>query len=354
MTTTSQKTGRHTTLRICSRGRLRHEEQCRRAVALRPLQGGYDSRLRPRGGRHRAAQMQAEADANCGSGRLTRLRRLGVTDGDEAGRHGSAREQLRLLGQFSFGQHVRRPESDKQLTLGGVARSELFGSLVSHVTPADLGRDAAQLVQVGAQLDRTLDHDEAERGRLVIDAQARIPITTERCAFDRGRGGCEHDVLAVENEPHRTTCGLPSLRAVATLAVRVPSITNARHSCSVILRIACERKVRVELPDRIAVLHRQRPDTRTALDSRRRPLRTARRRPRGRAASALCAAPAAPRACRRDGPRMRAARSSSSAGSLTNLGITSIYLPGIDNTEIIDTVHSRRALMVPVDSSLAP
>ena len=36
----------------------------------------------------------------------------------------------------------------------------------------------------------------------------------------------------------------------------------------------------------------------------------------------------------------------------TNLGITSIYLQGIDNTEIIDTVHARRALMVPVDSSL--
>jgi len=38
----------------------------------------------------------------------------------------------------------------------------------------------------------------------------------------------------------------------------------------------------------------------------------------------------------------------------TNLGITSIYLQGIDNTEIIDTVHARRAPMVPVDSSLAP
>jgi site-specific recombinase XerD len=36
----------------------------------------------------------------------------------------------------------------------------------------------------------------------------------------------------------------------------------------------------------------------------------------------------------------------------TNLGITSIYLQGIDNTEIIDTVHARRAPMVPVDSSL--
>jgi site-specific recombinase XerD len=36
----------------------------------------------------------------------------------------------------------------------------------------------------------------------------------------------------------------------------------------------------------------------------------------------------------------------------TNLGVTSIYLQGIDNTEIIDTAHARRAPMIPVDSSL--
>jgi integrase/recombinase XerD len=36
----------------------------------------------------------------------------------------------------------------------------------------------------------------------------------------------------------------------------------------------------------------------------------------------------------------------------TNLGVTSIYLQGIDNTEIIDTVHARRAAMIPVHSSL--
>src|SRR5215207_6382837 len=36
----------------------------------------------------------------------------------------------------------------------------------------------------------------------------------------------------------------------------------------------------------------------------------------------------------------------------TNLGITSIYLQGIDNTEIIDTVHARRAPMIPVHRSL--
>jgi hypothetical protein len=36
----------------------------------------------------------------------------------------------------------------------------------------------------------------------------------------------------------------------------------------------------------------------------------------------------------------------------TNLDITSIYLEGIDNTEIIDAVHARRAPMVPLHSSL--
>jgi site-specific recombinase XerD len=36
----------------------------------------------------------------------------------------------------------------------------------------------------------------------------------------------------------------------------------------------------------------------------------------------------------------------------SNLGITSIYLQGIDNAEIIDTVHSRRAPTVPVSASL--
>jgi hypothetical protein len=36
----------------------------------------------------------------------------------------------------------------------------------------------------------------------------------------------------------------------------------------------------------------------------------------------------------------------------TNLGVTSIHLQGIDNTEMIDTVHARRPSMVPVHSSL--
>jgi site-specific recombinase XerD len=36
----------------------------------------------------------------------------------------------------------------------------------------------------------------------------------------------------------------------------------------------------------------------------------------------------------------------------SNLGITSIYLQGIDSAEIIETVHARRAPMIPVSASL--
>jgi integrase/recombinase XerD len=35
-----------------------------------------------------------------------------------------------------------------------------------------------------------------------------------------------------------------------------------------------------------------------------------------------------------------------------HLGITSIYLQAIDNAEIINTVHTRRAPMIPVGTSL--
>src|SRR4051794_23415115 len=36
----------------------------------------------------------------------------------------------------------------------------------------------------------------------------------------------------------------------------------------------------------------------------------------------------------------------------SNLGITSVYLQGIDNAEIIETVHARRAPMIPVRTGL--
>ena len=35
-----------------------------------------------------------------------------------------------------------------------------------------------------------------------------------------------------------------------------------------------------------------------------------------------------------------------------NLGVTSVYLQGIDNSEIIDTVHARPAPMLPASTGL--
>jgi integrase len=36
----------------------------------------------------------------------------------------------------------------------------------------------------------------------------------------------------------------------------------------------------------------------------------------------------------------------------SNLGITSVYLQGFDNAEIIETVYARRAPVIPVSTSL--
>ncbi len=50
----------------------------------------------------------------------------------------------------------------------------------------------------------------------------------------------------------------------------------------------------------------------------------------------------------------KACRSTSSSASSThaNLGITSVYLQGIDNSEMIDTVHRRAAPMLPASAGL--
>jgi transposase InsO family protein len=60
------------------------------------------------------------------------------------------------------------------------------------------------------------------------------------------------------------------------------------------------------------------------------------------------------RACRRDGPRGRVVARHPTSARTYQPGITSRYLQGIGNTVIIDTVHARRAAMVPVHSSLRP
>ena len=61
----------------------------------------------------------------------------------------------------------------------------------------------------------------------------------------------------------------------------------------------------------------------------------------------------------RHAPRRRNGTRRRTAGRLiqrqlghSNLGITSIYLQGIDNAEIIETVHAQRAPMIPVSAQL--
>ena len=67
---------------------------------------------------------------------------------------------------------------------------------------------------------------------------------------------------------------------------------------------------------------------------------------------AFRAAPTTPRPCRRDGTRGLPLIVIQRQLGNSNLGITSIYLQGIDNAEIIDAVHARRAPMIPVSASL--
>jgi integrase len=67
---------------------------------------------------------------------------------------------------------------------------------------------------------------------------------------------------------------------------------------------------------------------------------------------ALCAAPTSPRARRRAGPRRVPLIVIQRQFGHSNLGTTSVCLQGIDNAEIIDTVHARRAPMIPFSTSL--
>jgi hypothetical protein len=85
--------------------------------------------------------------------------------------------------------------------------------------------------------------------------------------------------------------------------------------------------------------------------------RVCRQRASSRCRASRCAPPlrttsTPTRARRRDGPRGGAADRHPRQLGHTNLGITSIYLQGIDSAEIIDTVHARRPPMVPVDAKL--
>jgi hypothetical protein len=75
--------------------------------------------------------------------------------------------------------------------------------------------------------------------------------------------------------------------------------------------------------------------------------RSAADRGHGRGAATLCPAPAAPRPCGRV-PLVVIQRQLGHG----NLGITSVYLQGIDNAEIIETVNARPTPTVQVNALL--
>jgi integrase len=105
-------------------------------------------------------------------------------------------------------------------------------------------------------------------------------------------------------------------------------------------------------PRRPAVLRHQRPNPRAALVALSRPRRAATHGSRRRRPAALRPASAPPRPRGRDGPRRVPLVVIQRQLGHSNLGITSVYLQAIDNAEIIDTVHARRAPMISVNASL--
>jgi hypothetical protein len=75
-------------------------------------------------------------------------------------------------------------------------------------------------------------------------------------------------------------------------------------------------------------------------------------RGQGRGAPALRAAPASPPPRGGDGARGCLAERNPAPLGHANLGITSVYLEGIDAGEIIETVHGRRAPLIPAATAL--
>ena len=135
--------------------------------------------------------------------------------------------------------------------------------------------------------------------------------------------------------------------ARAAAAARSAWTTGAGNNCS-------RGSQPARAPRRAAVLHHQRADARTALVDRRRAqrARAGRRRAgvRRRFAPHQLRHAHAVEMAREGVPLVVIQRQLGHS----NLGITSVYLQGIDNAEIIDTVHARRAPMVQVNALLRP
>ena len=88
----------------------------------------------------------------------------------------------------------------------------------------------------------------------------------------------------------------------------------------------------------------------TPVDDQRGTRRAPARRGASRRSPTLRAAPATARTRGRDGREGVPLIVIQRQLGHSNLGITSVYLQGIDNAEIIETVHARRAPMIPVSA----
>ena len=109
---------------------------------------------------------------------------------------------------------------------------------------------------------------------------------------------------------------------------------------------------RRQLPVGALFLRPARPQPRPAVVAGRGPLRAAARRRQGRRAPALGSPSATPRARGRDGPRRRAdGRHPAPARACPPRDHLHLF-QGIDNAEIIDTVHRRAAPVIPASSRL--
>jgi integrase len=110
-----------------------------------------------------------------------------------------------------------------------------------------------------------------------------------------------------------------------------------------------ERRRELQVGPLLCVITARRAD---ANGRRPRPRRVASHGRLSRGAAPLRAAPAAARSRGRDGTGGVPLFVIQRQLGHSNLGITSVYLQGIDSGEIIETVHARRAPMLPVSAAL--
>src|SRR5581483_968420 len=90
-----------------------------------------------------------------------------------------------------------------------VAAAVLVGAVGAHVAAADWGRPFPQLPLVGRHACRPRHGDEAERRVLIVPAQRHARVAQDRLPLHRVRCRHEHDVVALEVDPHRSDVGRP-------------------------------------------------------------------------------------------------------------------------------------------------